>query len=452
MGAEPGPAARAGDTGRDGAEAGNTATRPLRVAVDARLEDGRAGGVQQYVLGLAAALCELDDGDESYEFLGEPGQQAWLTPYLSGDWRFIPPLAAGAPPPSGAAAIRRAVGQRLPIARTAWRRLARRGRPEPVVVATSDGTLEASGVDVVHFAFQGAFRTAVPSVYQPWDLQHVHLPEFFSDVQRRWRDAAYGAFCEQAALVVVASEWARGDVATHLGVPREKIAVVDVPPVVRAYPVPDAAAIEATRTALDLPARFAYYPAQAWPHKNHIRLLEAIARLRDRDGIRVDLVCSGGQNEHFAEVERVMRRLGLQDQVRFIGFVEPIAVQALYRLARLMVFPSLFEGWGLPIVEAFAVGLPVACSNVTSLPDLVGDAALTFDPLDVDAMATAIGSLWEDDARCATLAERGRRVVDRFDWGETARTLRAHYRSIGGRPLDEADRARIARSLGPNGR
>jgi glycosyltransferase involved in cell wall biosynthesis len=427
---------------------------PLRVAIDAWLADGQSGGVQQSIIGLAAALSQLDDGDERYAFLGRPGEEGWLLPYLTGPCHLMETTTAMAAraPRHRIRQIRRAVGQRLPAARTAWRRLVRARRRGQIVIPSSDGTVEAAGVAVVHFTFQEAFITDVPSIYQPWDLQHLHLPEFFTDDQRRWREVAYPLFCERAELVIVASEWAKQDVVRRLGIPPSKIAIVEMPPVVSAYPVPDAATVERIRLKLGLPPRFIFYPAQTWPHKNHIRLFEAIALIRDRHGLDIDVVCSGSQNAHFAEIERTVRRLGLQDRVRFLGFVAPIEIQSLYRLARCMVFPSLFEGWGLPVVEAFSLGLPVACSNVTSLPAMVGDAALLFDPRDVDAMAEATLALWQDEGLRATLASRGYQVVGRFDWGRTARTFRAHYRSIGGHELTPDDRQLFARSMGASGR
>jgi glycosyltransferase involved in cell wall biosynthesis len=414
---------------------------PLTVAIDARLEDGRAGGVQQFVIGLASALCALDGGNEDYAFLGRPPEQAWLSQYIAGRGRLLDATAR----PTGIRGIRRVVGDRVPGARWISRRLRRPRASDGVVIAATDGTLEAAGIDVVHFTFQGAFTTELPSIYQPWDLQHIHLPQFFTDAQRRWRDAAYRCYSERADVVVVASEWAREDVVRHLGVPASKVAVIGVPPVLGAYPTPDEATIERTRIELALPARFAYYPAQTWPHKNHVRLLEAVAILRDRDGVDIDVICSGIRNAHHAEITRVARRLGLADRVRFVGFVEPLQIQALYRLARFLVFPSLFEGWGLPILEAFSAGTPVACSNVTSLPALVGDAALVFDPRDVDDIARAIERLWQDDDLRATLAARGREVVEGYDWGSTARAFRAHYRAIAGRELTSADRELLAR-------
>lgn len=421
-----------------------TSRGPLTVAVDARLRNGESGGVQQFVIGLAAALSALDDGDEEYRYLGDPAEQAWLMPYLRDRGR----LMAATRRPSGIRQMRRFIGDRVPGARAISERVRQRrgNRGDRADLASSDGTLEASGVEIVHFPFQTAFTTAIPSIYQPWDLQHVHLPGFFTDAQRRWRDRAYRRFSEQASLVVVASQWAARDVVDYLAVPPDKLAIIDVPPIIHAYPDPDSVTIERARAELRLPSHFAYYPAQTWPHKNHVRLLEALASLRDRHGIELPLVCSGVKNANYPEIARVVRRLRLDDTVVFVGFVDPIRVRALYRLARFLVFPSLFEGWGLPIVEAFASGLPVACSNVTSLPDLVGDAALMFDPLDVDAIAEAMSALWNDEGLRVTLAARGRRIVAGYDWRTTARTFRACYRRIGGRTLEAEDEALLARS------
>ncbi len=425
-----------------GAVPGRRAADPLTVAVDARLDNGLAGGVQQFVLGLASALCALDDGTEDYRFLGRRTEQGWLLPYLGPRGS----LMAATSPLQGVQGFRRQIGEHVPGARRLAGRLRKARLPNEVALAASDGTLESSGIDVIHFTFQDAFITNIPSIYQPWDLQHVHLPEFFTEAQRRWRDAAYRRFSDQADVVVVASDWGRRDVIQHLGVPASKVVVIGVPPPVRAYPDPDASTIEGTRARLELPDAFAFYPAQTWPHKNHVRLLEALAAIRDRSGTEVPLVCSGVQNAHHAEILRAARRLGLERSVRFIGYVDPLDVQVLYRLARLLVFPSLFEGWGLPIVEAFATGLPVACSRVTSLPDLVGDAALLFDPLEVDAIADAILSLWYDDDLRSVLAARGHAVVARYDWRTTAQTYRALYRSIAGRELDDDDQGLLLQS------
>ena len=131
-------------------------------------------------------------------------------------------------------------------------------------------------------------------------------------------------------------------------------------------------------------------------------------------------------------------------QAIFPGFVTPLELRALYELARLLVFPSRFEGWGLPIGEAFSAGLPVASSNATSLPDLVGDAGLLFDPDDTAQISDSMLRLWTDSELRADLAERGRRRAELLDFGHTAKLLRADYRRIGQRGLSEEDRALLA--------
>lgn len=413
---------------------------PLRVCVDARLAGGGSlGGVEQFVIGLADGLSKLADGGaEEYRFLAYADNDEWLRPYVSGACRLM--HGAAATRSTGAA---RALA-RLPRVRSAARRLLapllRSARTTSrLPLPRSDGTVERAGFDLVHFPTQSAFLTDVPSIYHPWDLQHLHLPEYFTPEQIRKREAEYRAFCAQARMVSVASRWQKEDLVRQYGLPDEKVRVVPAAPVVAAYPVPTADDLEAARRKFALPPRFVFYPAQTWPHKNHARLLEALAALRDREGLAVPLVSSGKKNDFYAEIERRARELNLEGQVHFLGFVSPLELQALYRLCRAVVFPTLFEGFGMPLVEAFEAGAPVACSNVTSLPEQAGDAALLFDPRDTEALAAAVRAVWTDDALARTLVTRGRERVRAFTWERTARTFRAHYRRLAGHPLTARD-------------
>jgi glycosyltransferase involved in cell wall biosynthesis len=130
----------------------------------------------------------------------------------------------------------------------------------------------------------------------------------------------------------------------------------------------------------------------------------------------------------------------LSNAVRFPGFVTPLELRSLYTLATALVFPSLFEGWGLPVSEAMSVGLPVACSDIPSLRDVAGDAALTFDPRSPERIADRVMQLWEDEALRRSLADRGKRRSDLFTFDHTARLFRAHYRRIARRRLTQEDR------------
>ena len=407
------------------------------------MADGLSGGVQQWIIGLASALSRLDAATEEYLFLVNEGHASWLVPYLAGPCRVFERAHLPPPPPPRPRARRvrgpRVVRKAVRRARRFWER--RRPHEEPVVWRSSlDQAIRETGVDVIHFPRQSAFETAVPSIYQPWDLQHLHLPEFFTAEARARRESTYRAFCAQAERIIVATKWVRDDVSAQYDIDPARIAVVNPPPVTLAYTAPPPERVDAIASRLGLPARYAVYPAQTWGHKNHERLFAALARLRE-EGIEVPLVCSGHPNERDTAVLDHAAALGVERLVKFLGFLTPEQIQVVYRRATMLIFPSLYEGWGLPILEAFAADLPVACSNATSLPELVGDAALVFEPTDVDAIAAAIRRLWVDEPLRAELMDRGRRRVDQFDWDRTARLLRAHYRQIGGRRLTRDERA-----------
>ena len=162
------------------------------------------------------------------------------------------------------------------------------------------------------------------------------------------------------------------------------------------------------------------------PGKNRGRLLQAFGRLRAR-GLEHTLAVAGQRAWRFEGEEPLAGRLGLADAVRFLGYVPPADLPALYSAADLFVFPSLYEGFGLPALEALACGTPVVTSSVSALPEVVGDAALQVDPLDVEALAEAMERLLRDDGLRADLRERGLRRAEEFSWERTARQTLAVY-------------------------
>jgi glycosyltransferase involved in cell wall biosynthesis len=400
----------------------------VRVVIDARLRDGEPGGVQQIVIGLASGLSRLGNGGEEYLFATWRGHAEWLRPFVGGPCRIVD---------IGASRIR-TVGRwvRGALGTTGAFGVLPSSR---VSVAPNDRAIEALGADVIHFPTQRAFLTATPNVYQPHDLQHVHLPRFFSDAARQSRDRVYRTYCAQAAAVVVMSEWGRTDIVREYGLQRSRVYVVPWAPMLAEYPVPTAADIEATRRRYSLPGPFAYFPAHTFPHKNHVGLLQALARLRDSAGLAVPLVCTGRRNEFYGVIRERVRELRLDEQVRFLGFVPPADVAVLYRACRAVVFPTLFEGWGLPLSEAFYAGVPIACSRVTCLPEQADGGAMLFDPSDQSDMARAIAAVWSDEDLRARLVARGREVVARLGWDRTARMFRAIYRRVSGASLSPED-------------
>jgi glycosyltransferase involved in cell wall biosynthesis len=393
----------------------------VTVCIDARFTPGgSAGGVEPAARSLLGALAALG-GDERYVVLAP---EHWDQIDGLTFERFAPP-----PEPSR---LRATVKRSVPFLHELWRRLpAVRFTPSPV----PDEPSAARGADVVHFAFQSGFLTATPSIYQPWDLQHVHLPELFSERERAVREHHYRTLCAQAEAIVVATSWARADLIEHYGLAPERVHVV--PPAAPTTVVRAAAAPDVPRES------FALYPAQTYPHKNHLRLLEALALLRSR-GVRVPVLCPGHRSDFYARIARRVRALHLDDQVTFCGYVPTAEMRALYARARMVVFPTLFEGFGFPVLEAMAQGVPVVCSNVTSLPSLLAGAGVVFDPRDVEEMAAAIERVWTDEDLRGRLASDGPARAAQFDWDRTARLFRAHYRRVGGAGLTAEDEALLA--------
>ncbi len=415
------------------------------VVVEARITPGVQGGVEQVVVGLAHGLSALADGAERYAFVTTE-DDAWLRPHVSGPCEIVR-VPSGPPPrdPSRLAA-------RFPRLAARWGRAKRfvltgHASPSPggLVVPDSDGTAESLGAGIVHFATQTGYRTLIPSIYHPHDLQHLHYPEFFSEEAIAWRELNYRFCCAQAAMVTVTTGWGKRDLIDHYDLSDDKVTVIPLAPAIATYRTPSAAESEAVLSRLGVSRPYAYYPAQTWPHKNHLRLLDAIAEARDRLGVVVNVVCSGHLNSSYAAIKRHRRDLGLDGVVRFVGFVAPSDVAVLYANARMLVFPTLFEaagGFG-PMFEAFQAGLPVATSSATSLGEQAGDAALVFDPTDVHDMAECVVRLWQDGDLRAELARRGSERVALFTWDRVARTFRAHYRRIAGWPMTDEDRRLI---------
>ena len=402
---------------------------PLRVCIDARLPGGRFGGVEQAVIGIAAGLSKLDDGEEEFLFLTHPGEDGWIRPYVGGPCRLLPTRRGRLQ--RRARAIGRGLAERAP------------GVGPRFAVRVSDGTVERAGADLVHFPIQDAFLTDLPSIYQPHDLLHLHHPEFFSAWERERRERIYRTHCERAQLVVAMTSWGKRDLVERYGLPEEKVGVVPWGSVLWEYPEPSDEDLGRLRARLSLPEDFLLYPAQTWPHKNHETLLEALALIRRREGLDIPLVCPG-KRTRFDRIERRLRELDLADTPLFPGFVSPLELRGLYQLATGLVFPSRFEGWGLPICEAFSAGLPVASSSASSLPDLVGDAGLLFDPDDAEEIAASVLRLWRDPVLRQTLAARGRARGELFSFDRTARLFRAHYRRLGRAALTEEDRILLA--------
>jgi glycosyltransferase involved in cell wall biosynthesis len=281
----------------------------------------------------------------------------------------------------------------------------------------------------------------MPTVFNQHDLQHLHYPQFFKATEIVWRESIYSAACRFAQTVIVGSQWAKDDVVRQYGIDGAKVQVIPEGPPTQLSAVPGKAVLPEVKEKYQLPDAFIFYPAITWPHKNHIRLLEAVACLRDTRGLAVHVVFAGAPHERFwPRIDKRIQELGIDALVKCLGFVPEEDLRGIYRLAQGLVLPSLFEASSLPIFEAWFEGVPVACSNVTALPGQVLDAALLFDPSSVESIASAIARLLTEQGLRQELRDRGNRRLKDFNWERTAKAYRAVYRRVGGFPLTEEDR------------
>lgn len=226
--------------------------------------------------------------------------------------------------------------------------------------------------EVVHFPFTvtlplPARRQAM--VQSLLDVQHLELPQMFSQAELAYRKVFYEGAARRAEAVITISHFAKSRMVELLGIDETRIHVAHL-------------GVDSSQFTPNLGARegFILYPARSWPHKNHRRLIAAMEVVRRKNrGLR--LVLTGGGLDTLGELPEWVDRLGL---------VSAEELRDLYRRASAMVFPSLYEGFGMPPLEAMASGCPVAAADVGSIPEVVGDAAVLFDPLDVEAIAQAI--------------------------------------------------------------
>jgi glycosyltransferase involved in cell wall biosynthesis len=271
-------------------------------------------------------------------------------------------------------------------------------------------------------------------------LQHLHYPQFWSAAEIAQREVVYRAGCQLARTVVVGSQWIKDDLVKQYQIDPHKVQVIPEGPPTQSIAAPSTQEQAAVLKKFELQQPFAIYPAVTWEHKNHIRLLEALAHLRDVRGLNIRLVCTGSQYSFWPQIKRRISELNLEPQIKFLGFVTEPDLRALYRLSQFLVMPTLFEAISLPIFEAWLEGVPVTCSDATALPEQVLDAALKFDPESIQSIANAVEQLAVNEKLRAELRTRGAQRLLDFDCERTARAYRAVYRRAARCPLSEDDR------------
>ena len=287
-----------------------------------------------------------------------------------------------------------------------------------------------AGVDLLHSLAStaplwGRFRRVV-TVH---DLIYARFPEAHAGIRDKGMRVLVPQAARRSNRVLVDSQSTRKDLVGLLGVGRDRIDVVPLGlgAVRHETPLPE----HEVRARFDLGEQRVVLSLSAKrPHKNLLALLDAHVRLPSED--RPILVLPGYPTAHETELRERARALDIEDEVRFPAWVSAEELEGLWALAQAFVYPSLYEGFGLPVLEAMARGVPVACSNASSLPEVAGDAALLFDPRDPSAIASAMQRLLEDPTLAENLRARGMARAREFTWERTARlTLDSYARALG---------------------
>jgi len=262
------------------------------------------------------------------------------------------------------------------------------------------------------------------------DLSFKLFPECAEPNLVRFLERRLPRSLNRARIILADSQCTKEDLVRLYGLSPTRIAVVMGGVDDRFHPVAEPA-VTAVRQKYALPGDYVLTVGTLEPRKNLVRLVEAFAKLQQESTGVSQLVIAGGKGWLYDEIFATVQRLELTDRVRFLGFVPDDDLPALLTGARLFVFPSLYEGFGLPPLEAMACGTPVVCSRSSSLPEVVGDAAIVVEPLDPAALAKAMNRVVKDGSLRAKLSEQGRVQAAKFTWKAAAESLIDVYERCG---------------------
>ena len=361
------------------------------------LVPGVVGGSEDYTVRLLASYARaLGDGDEMTLFVNSSFRSAH------------PDLVAAFPvveaPVSGARKSLRVAAEATWLSREA----------------------RARGIDLVHHMGGNMLRTAPPGMVTIHDLQPFAHPRNFTHLKHAYLRATVPRALRRAVLVVTLTEHTRRDVVDRMGVPPERIHVVP-PGITLGSTERDPAEEARVREAYQLGTRpYFIYPTITYPHKNHVTLVRAFARLAAGDPEPL-LVLPAGPAGAEAAVQAEIDALRVRNRIRRLGRIPRRDLDALIDGATALAFPSSYEGFGIPVLEAMSRRCPVIASTATALPEVVGDAGLLVDPDDTDGWAAAMRTMLDDPAARTVLADRGYARAGEYSWERSVDALRAAY-------------------------
>jgi glycosyltransferase involved in cell wall biosynthesis len=374
----------------------------MKIAIDVSLAVGDSAGVGSYTRGLLEGLSAIDAENEYllYSYLDFPDAPQPLLPHK-------PNFSL----------------RRLPLEGEHWERMWY-GADLPPKEA-----LEA--VDVLHSTFFNApkehYGALVVTIY---DVSFVLQPQFHIEANR--------LHCLQGTLnaalyadrIIAISMQTKQDLMDYFSIPAERIRLIHAAPSKIYSPERNVKVIRGALERFGIFRNFILFVGSLEPRKNLKTLLQAYARYRQRYSSEELLVVAGGKGWLNDDLSQVVAELGITDCVKFLGYIEETDLRVLYSAAKLFVYPSIYEGFGLPPLEAMACGAPVITSNTSALPEVVGDAATVIDPHDSEELCQAMRMVLGNSSRRSKMRQQGLERAKRFSWERAARETLAVYREI----------------------
>jgi len=372
----------------------------MKIVIDAHMVGHRETGNETYVLGLLRGLTEVDLCNQYFVLVTNPDALCSKVD-LPTNFTLVPLRFA-------------ANAVRIPLAM-------------PWIV-------HRLGADALHVTYIAPPICPSPVVVTVHDISFKMFPHFFSRRDRLVLSNFVPLSMRKATRVIADSHCTATDIVTHYGLPKEKIAIIPLAADQRFSPVRDTAKLKAVREKYNLADKFILTVANLQPRKNLRVLLDAIAELKSGQVPRVQVVIAGQPHWKAHEIIEQVQLAELEDNVRILGYVPDEDLPTLYSAACAFAFPSIYEGFGLPPLEAMACGTPVVASNSSSLEEVVGDAGLLLPPYSVKAWADALQSLLENPMLRQELAQRGIAQASKFSWHNTAKETLKVYKKVRGTP------------------
>lgn len=278
--------------------------------------------------------------------------------------------------------------------------------------------------------------TRRPFVFTLHDLQEKYYPNNFTTIQRIWRDMTNRLLVRRAAAVICESNYVKQDIVRFFRAQEQKIFVVPAPPAIT-FRKNDFSSerLDRVREKYCLPQKYLFYPAQFWPHKNHLRLIRAFFRLQHKFH-DCSLILTGEKRGDYGKVWGLIQELRIEDKVLHIEHIAQPDLAAIYKLACVVVIPTLFESISIPAYEAFTFGVPVCISNVVALPEQVGDAGLLFTPTSIEDMVSCLEQVLGSAALREQLIMKGRARMKKLTHKDYADRLKTVFEAVSGNGLN----------------